>query len=150
MVRRQQKTERPKSMMLVSAVASLGAATCPNKEFDQCGGQTFGGEKCCPSYDACVLVNDFFSQCQPTDLCLTPMYGQCGGLDPITKNPWDPKLACCPDGFECDKQNDFYSQCSPSTKPTDCSAGYAQCAGQDGVCPPDRSFCTPASCACGR
>jgi len=113
------------------AITAL-AATCTNKEFDQCGGKGFAGDTCCQTYDNCTVQNDYFSQCQPKDLCLTPMYGQCGGLDPITKKALDPKKACCPAGFDCVMQNQYYSQCSPTTKPTNCSQPYTQCGGKDG------------------
>jgi hypothetical protein len=37
--------------------------SCPNKEFQQCGGKEFKGETCCSSGTTCVIANDFYSQC---------------------------------------------------------------------------------------
>ena len=87
---------------LWSALLAFSAPeTCVNKEFDQCGGkvrgaalprqagtkasehdprrfewQEFKGDTCCPTYDNCSYVNDFYFQCQPKDLCLNPEFGQ--------------------------------------------------------------------------
>jgi len=77
------------------------------------------------------------------------MYGQCGGLDPISKKPWDPKKACCPDGFDCISQNKYYSQCTPTNKTTSCAKTYSQCGGQDGdgkpwgSKPEEKTCCNP-------
>lgn len=133
----------------VALGAAAFAATCSNKEFDQCGGKSFTGDKCCQTYDNCTVINDYFSQCQPLDLCLTPMYGQCGGLDPVTKKTLDPKLQCCPDSFDCIKQNDYYSQCMPTNKTTNCAKAYTQCGGTDGdgnpwgTKPEEKTCCNP-------
>ena len=42
---------------------------CPNKEYDQCGGQGWTGPTCCLPYDKCTVINPYYSQCQPTDFC---------------------------------------------------------------------------------
>jgi len=128
------------------AVVAL-AATCSNKEFDQCGGKSFSGDKCCQEYDNCTVINDYFSQCQPKDLCMTGMYGQCAGMDPDTHAPIDKKKMCCPPSFDCTFQNTYYSQCMPTTKPTKCAKPYTQCGGQDpdgnpwGTKPEDKTCC---------
>lgn len=108
-----------KSMKLLAAliygfalVATYSA--CSNKEFDQCGGDGFKGETCCPDYDKCVLVNQYYSQCQAKDLCLNPMYGQCGGMDHHQPpRPWTPEnhhQTCCPPSFSCTYKSEYYSQ----------------------------------------
>ena len=54
---------------------------------DKCGGKGFTGETCCPSYDTCKVMNEYYSQCIPADLCYTPQFGQCGGIDAKTQLP---------------------------------------------------------------
>ena len=45
------------SELVTSLVVLMGLAApfdpCANKEFDQCGGATWGGAKCCPDNDKC-------------------------------------------------------------------------------------------------
>lgn len=130
----------------VVSVALFATTTCTNNEFDQCGGSGFAGETCCPDYDECTIQNDFFSQCQPKDLCLTPQFGQCDGVDK-DGNPLDPKKKCCPPSFHCTYQSQYFSQCSPDPPTGNCSASYAQCGGQDsdgnpwGTKPTEKSCC---------
>ena len=65
------------STLSIVALAAAAAAffdpitsgDCANKEYDQCGGQGFPGPTCCPSYDACTVINPYYSQCQPKDFC---------------------------------------------------------------------------------
>jgi len=113
---------------------AIALATCSNKEFDQCGGKGFTGPTCCQQgIDNCTVVNAYYSQCQPLDLCLVPQFGQCGGQDPITKKPWPAKKSCCPPSFVCQFQNAYYSQCEPNPNATKtCSGAYKQCGGKDG------------------
>jgi len=121
---------------LWSALLAFSAPeTCVNKEFDQCGGKEFKGDTCCPTYDNCSYVNDFYFQCQPKDLCLNPEFGQCGGKE---KNPpfapWDKAhhhQTCCPDSFYCSKQDDYYSQCLYNSSLSKCAEQYQQCGGID-------------------
>jgi len=132
------------------AVAALSfSSSCSNKEFDQCGGSGFSGDTCCPSYDNCTTINAYFFQCQPKDLCLTPEFGQCGGIDHAGK-PWDPKKKCCPPSFHCEMQSQYYSQCKadPPT-PGACAPAFGQCGGKDkngdpwGTRPQDKKCCIP-------
>ncbi|KAL1503092.1 hypothetical protein AB1Y20_011155 [Prymnesium parvum] len=118
--------------MLAHLIVSVAfAADCVNKEFDQCGGQGFAGDTCCPLYDNCTTVNTFYSQCQPKDLCLVPEFGQCDGVDKTGK-AWDPKKKCCPDSFHCEFQSKYYSQCKPNPPtPGKCAQAYEQCGGKD-------------------
>lgn len=112
---------------------NLVKSDCHNKEYDQCGGQGFPGETCCPTYDNCTYVNPYYSQCQPKDLCLNPVYGQCGGYDHNQPpRPWNSTYhhqTCCPDSFLCLYQNEYYSQCVYDPANTTCSLGYKQCGG---------------------
>jgi len=124
------------SLAVLALVPFLKLETpCGNKEFDQCGGQGFAGETCCQSYDNCSYVNDYYSQCQPKDICLNPMYGQCGGFDhhqpprPWTKD--NHHQQCCPPSFFCEYKDQYYSQCQfNASTPTKCASKYAQCGGE--------------------
>lgn len=40
-----------------------GGATCPTKEYGQCGGEGWGGPACCPVGFACRKQNEWYSQC---------------------------------------------------------------------------------------
>lgn len=120
---------------LVALVATaLSPQSCGNKEWGQCGGSGWSGETCCPDYDECKKVNTFYSQCMPKNLCLNPMYGQCGGYDhhqPPRK--WAPPThqTCCPKSFYCLYQSDYYSQCVfNTTANSTCATAYGQCGGE--------------------
>lgn len=138
--------------LLLGTVASV-SADCGNKEFDQCGGSGWSGETCCPDHvDKCVVVNQYYSQCQPVDLCLNPQYGQCGGVD-AKQHPWTPQYhhqTCCPDSFDCVYQSEYYSQCMyNSTGNSTCAEKYEQCGGKDaaglpwGSKPEEKLCCIP-------
>jgi len=120
--------------LVVLTLPAVRTTTCGNAEFDQCGGTGFSGETCCPSFDKCEFVNQFFSQCQPKDLCLVPQFGQCGGMDHHQPpRPWTPAnhhQTCCPPSFYCSYQSAFFSQCAYNTTAnTTCAAAYGQCGG---------------------
>lgn len=124
------------ALRLVVPVLLIGSvlSDCPNKEWDQCGGKTFTGDTCCPSYDTCKWVNGYYSQCQPETLCLNPEYGQCGGFDNHQPpRPWTPAYnhsTCCPPSFDCVKKDQYYSQCMYDNKTSSCSGAYQQCGGK--------------------
>ena len=61
--------------------------SCPNKTYDQCGGDGFKGETCCPPGDSCVKKSKWFSQCPgpgpspspgPSIPCPPVLSGSCG------------------------------------------------------------------------
>ena len=114
--------------------ASAEALACGNKEWGQCGGQGWSGETCCPDYDECKFVNQYFSQCQAKDVCLNPMYGQCGGYDhhdpPRPWNEANHHQTCCPPSFNCSFQSKYYSQCVFDSHNTTCASAYDQCGGK--------------------
>ena len=125
---------------------------CPNKEYDQCGGQGFPGPTCCLPYDKCTVINPYYSQCQPTDFCKTPDFGQCNGTDKGQPIPKDHQ--CCPPSFECNATDPpYYSQCIPSNVTSNCSQPYGQCGGKDWtgptccipgyVCNKTSDYCAP-------
>lgn len=122
------------------------ANTCTNKEFDKCGGKDFSGETCCQDYDSCNVINEYYSQCQPKDICLVAEFGQCDGIDHEGK-AWDPKKKCCPPSFHCEYQTQYYSQCKadPPT-PGKCAQAYAQCGGQDAAGKPWGTNTTEKTC----
>jgi len=112
--------------------AALLGQTCTNKEWAQCDGKDFTGEKCCQSIDDCIYQNDYFSQCTPRDVCLTPQFQQCNGTVNGTKMN-STKTQCCPPSFHCVYQNDYYSQCQPSNSTGGtCADAYGQCGGKNG------------------
>lgn len=122
-------------LFLLLALAHNAPAPCANKEFGQCGGSGWSGDTCCPDYDECKTVNAYFSQCMPKNLCLNPMYGQCGGMDNHQPpRPWTPAnhhQTCCPPSFECSFQSQYYSQCVfNTTANTTCATAYQQCGGE--------------------
>ena len=125
---------------------------CPNKEYDQCGGQGWTGPTCCLPYDKCTVINPYYSQCQPTDFCKTPDFGQCNGTDKGQPIPKDHQ--CCPPSFECNATDPpYYSQCIPSNVTSNCSQPYGQCGGKDWtgptccipgyVCNKTSDYCAP-------
>ena len=119
--------------MLYNTVLSLlgFSGACQNKEWDQCGGQSFSGPTCCPAGDSCVVNNQYYSQCLPSKQCMNAQWAQCGGTDPKTQQPWPANKTCCPENFVCEKQNPYYSQCNPDTSNKTCAQGYEQCGGVD-------------------
>ena len=125
---------------------------CPKKEYDQCGGQGWTGPTCCLPYDKCTVINPYYSQCQPTDFCKTPDFGQCNGTDKGQPIPKDHQ--CCPPSFECNATDPpYYSQCIPSNVTSNCSQPYGQCGGKDWtgptccipgyVCNKTSDYCAP-------
>ena len=148
------------STLSIVALAAAAAAffdpitsgDCANKEYDQCGGQGFPGPTCCPPYDACTVINPYYSQCQPKDFCKTPDFGQCNGTDKGQPIPKDHQ--CCPPSFECNATDPpYYSQCIPSNVTSNCSQPYGQCGGKDWtgptccipgyVCNKTSDYCAP-------
>jgi hypothetical protein len=113
-------TMKSASLLLVLGVVTIRSQSCTNKEWGQCGGQTWHGETCCPSYDTCKTINTFYAQCQPQNLCLNVMYGQCGGYDHHQPpQPWTPKYhhqTCCPDSFYCEYQSQYVQLEPPNPK----------------------------------
>jgi len=117
--------------LLSFVLAFAPESPCSNKEYAQCGGKSFSGDTCCQEYDNCTVVNQYYSQCMPKDLCLVPDFGQCGGTDKHGAK-WDPKKACCPPSFECKFKDQYYSQCLPVVNPNaTCAQAYAQCGGKE-------------------
>jgi len=118
---------------LSSVLLALALASCPNKEFGQCGGKGWSGSTCCPDYDKCTNVNEYYSQCEPLNLCLNVMYGQCGGMDHHQPpRPWTPANhhpTCCPSSFECVYQTKYFSQCQYNATNTTCAGAFKQCGG---------------------
>jgi hypothetical protein len=89
--------------------AESGTAACPNKQYQQCGGQTFHGNSCCPSGTSCVYTEPYYSYCKPAaspaaQACTNQKWAQCGGKDYTGQK-------CCPTGSSCKFINDWYSQC---------------------------------------
>ncbi|KXS08993.1 carbohydrate-binding module family 1 protein [Gonapodya prolifera JEL478] len=75
--------------------------------YQQCGGQTYTGPRCCQT-GSCVVQNAYYSQCLQTSTnsgCVGN-YGQCGG------NGYSGP-SCCQAGYSCRVQNPYYSQCVP-------------------------------------
>merc|ERR1719277_1675118 len=93
-------------------------------------------------------MNEYYSQCIPADLCYTPQFGQCGGIDAKTQLPWPKEKQCCPPSFVCDKQDDYYSQCNPDTVNATCALGNAQCGGFDTQQPPQPWGSLPTEFSC--
>jgi hypothetical protein len=124
------------SILLVGAsvIAVSAQSSCTNKEWGQCGGKQWTGPTCCPSYDTCKKVNDYYSQCMPHGICLNPMYSQCGGYDHHQPpRPWTPAnhhSTCCPPSFDCKFQTKYYSQCVFNATNSSCASEYQQCGGQ--------------------
>ena len=77
-----------------------------SKEWLQCDGKNFSGNKCCIDPLKCIFVNDYWSSCQyAKDVsCVNNRYQQCGGQN-------YKGLTCCPNYTKCVKVNEYYSQC---------------------------------------
>ena len=122
----------PVLALLFSGAAALNATVgddCDNKDWDQCGGDGFEGETCCPVTSECKASNQYYAQCVVKDLCLVAQFGQCDGIDQ-DGDPWDPTQKCCPDGFECTYTNQYYSQCTVlAHDDDDLAKAYGQCGG---------------------
>ena len=125
--------------------AGTGATKSPTKQpttsnggacvatWGQCGGQGWtGSTTCCtPSANACVVSNQWYSQCLPIPTSSptpgsTPcaaVYGQCGGQG------WT-GLTCCESGSTCTVGNPWYSQCLPTTTTTTTTGASALAASQ--------------------
>jgi len=138
----------PKLVLLLS-ITLVVTQECPTAEFGQCGGQGWQGPTCCKSFDNCTVINTYYSQCQPKDLCLVVQFGQCGGIDGEGK-PWPAKKSCCPPSFECQYQSKYYSQCVPvGSNHTNCAEAWKQCGGKDpagnpwGTLPSEKTCCIP-------
>ena len=130
-------------------------STCselPEQECDQCGGQGWTGPTCCLPYDKCTVINPYYSQCQPTDFCKTPDFGQCNDTDKGRPSRKDHQ--CCPPSFECNATDPpYYSQCIPSNVTSNCSQPYGQCGGKGWtgptccipgyVCSKTSDYCAP-------
>lgn len=50
---------------LLPLIALLGSASAQAAAYAQCGGQDYTGVKTCVSGYSCVVVNQWYSQCQP-------------------------------------------------------------------------------------
>lgn len=125
---------RTLSAIAALALVDLTRSDCPTPEWGQCGGKDWSGSTCCKAYDECHVVNAYYSQCQPHDLCLNPEYGQCGGFDHHQPpRPWNSTFnhsTCCPPSFDCQEKNRYYSQCVYDNKTSTCAGAYKQCGGR--------------------
>ena len=79
---------------------------------------------------------------------MTPDYGQCGGVDPATQQPWPTNKSCCPPSFICEKQDQYYSQCDPDTSNHTCAGPNDQCGGMDTQQPPKPWGSLPSEKSC--
>lgn len=72
----------------------------------QCGGRNYNGETSCESLSNCIVINEWYSQCQPkpNDPSRVNEWNQCGGLS-YNGN------TLCQTWLTCVKLNDWYSQC---------------------------------------
>jgi len=135
--------------VLTTAGPSQGPAPTPvspclKDKYEQCGGQDFAGDSCCPLGMWCMATNTWWSQCEPCDetwdascvptpsapsqeaapapaagpSCSKAKYAQCGGMD-FTGD------TCCPSGMWCMAGNTWWSQCEPCDETWD-----VKCAGQ--------------------
>ena len=90
-------------------------ATQANAVWQQCGGKNWSGtDYTCEPGNSCVVVNDWYSQCQPskTDEKTTyPTWSQCGG-----KGWKDTAGKKCRSEDQCKAWNDYYFQCIPNKK----------------------------------
>ncbi|KAF0719923.1 hypothetical protein As57867_000678, partial [Aphanomyces stellatus] len=79
--------------------------------WQQCGGNNYKGDTSCAAGTKCVVVNEWYSQCQPlpTKDGQVATWQQCGGS--TYKG-----LTVCRDEDVCQKWNDYYSQCIPKTQ----------------------------------
>lgn len=77
-----------------------------SKEWMQCDGKNFSGNKCCIDPLKCTFENDYWSSCQyaKDSSCNNNRYQQCGGKGYNG-------LTCCPNYTMCVKINDYYCQC---------------------------------------
>jgi len=116
---------------LAATSKGRGDDDCKNGAWDQCGGEGWTGDTCCPAGYDCTVENDWYSGCALEDLCLVVQFGQCDGIDE-DGNPWPDDQKCCPDSFECEYQSEYYSQCvEVGVNDTGCADVYTQCGGND-------------------
>ncbi|EJT70202.1 hypothetical protein GGTG_12375 [Gaeumannomyces tritici R3-111a-1] len=73
-----------RSSLLLGALA--GAVAAQQAAWQQCGGTGYSGAKTCVSGYTCVVVNEWYHQCQPG----SSNPGNPGGGDPGTPNPGNP------------------------------------------------------------
>jgi hypothetical protein len=114
-------------------------ATCGYR-WDQCGGPGWAGPTCCFGDNECEVVNDWFHQCQASEVPagVAREYETCGGAG------WTGPTVC-EDLTVCAKLSESKSMCTsifpappaaasppPATpRPDGCAERYQQCAGLD-------------------
>jgi hypothetical protein len=94
-----------KHHMLPSVLNATNVTTID--EWKKCGGSSFNGTGFCNNGLTCVLINEYYSQCQfVEDTCngCPTRYNQCDGRKFIGKK-------CCSKDLTCVKHNEYYSQC---------------------------------------
>jgi len=57
----------PAPTQLVVSTTSPPTTACTNDDYDQCGGEGFGGNSCCPFGTWCMPTNQWWSLCQPCE-----------------------------------------------------------------------------------
>ena len=93
--------------IFIGAPVVDGTSNKCSKAFEQCGGKSYDGPKCCEEPYECIFVNEFYSHCiyvdDEGDTC-QDKWKQCAGIG------WS-GATCCKRGFECVFKNDWYSHC---------------------------------------
>ncbi|KXS19105.1 hypothetical protein M427DRAFT_67265, partial [Gonapodya prolifera JEL478] len=95
------------SLFLIALFPSASAAECQSW-WDQCGGISWVGETCCQRGAACIVQNEWYSQCVPSNPAETTCaqkYAQCGG------EGYSGPTGCCSRGWACVEHSPMYSQC---------------------------------------
>ena len=119
-------------------------ASCPNKQYDQCGGgKDFSGPTCCPSGNTCVFINEYYSQCQST------LPGPGSGPSPSSpgSSPSSPPGSCAEKYDQCGGIGWIGPTCCPPGQKCCCNNQYSStCIDNDSTCKSDES-CNPAPAA---
>eukprot|EP00438_Fugacium_kawagutii_P020874 Skav228294 [mRNA] locus=scaffold209:186591:187160:- [translate_table: standard] len=119
-------TKLERSPAIAVTGITSGTSKCISK-WEQCGGTNYDGPTCCEAGLVCVVENEWYSQCVPSESTTTTSaieststasstskgsgecagaWHRCGGRD--HKGP-----TCCTPGYFCKAKNECYSQCTP-------------------------------------